>query len=111
MKESIIWEYDPIKTKDGSPSESILYGGGCFIITTQPNRIASTNLNNASKVTLLYKGQYTQHRYWGTLEQMKSLAQQIKDNQNLFNRFIYLDCEYSNADGNWWGEDIDFNAL
>lgn len=111
MKESIIWEYDPIKTKDGSPSECILYGDDCFIITTQPNRIASTNLNNASKVTLLYSGKYKEHRYWGNLTQMKSLAQQIKDNQYLFNRFIFLECSYTNAESNWWGGDIDFNSL
>lgn len=110
MSKTIIWEFDSIKTKDGKPSESIMYGNGCFTITTSPNRILSKNLSEADKVTLLYQGEYNTHRYWGTLEQMKSLAQQILDNQDLFNRFTYLDSSYSNS-YNWWGKDIDFNSL
>jgi hypothetical protein len=110
MGNEIKWEYDPIKTKQGNSSKSVLYGDDCFVITTHPNRFLSTNLENNNRVTLLYKGEYDTHRYWGTLEQMKSLSQQIKDNQFLFNRFTFLDCAYSNSVRKLC-KDIDFNSL
>jgi hypothetical protein len=109
--EKIKWKYDPIKLKDGSTSKSVLYGDDCFIITTSPNRLLSTNLLSADKTTLRYHDNYTMHRYWGTLKQMKTLAQQIKDNQELFKRFIYLDAKYTMAESNLWGEEIDFKKL
>lgn len=108
---NIKWKFDALKTKEGVPSNAVLYGDSCFMITTSPNRLLSNNINTADNVTLLYTDQYKEHRYWGTLEQMKTLAQQIKDNQELFNRFIYLECGYSNANSNWWGTEINFNSL
>lgn len=65
MKEIINWKYDPINTKEGLPSESILYDDDCFMITTHPNSLLSKNLNTAHRVTLLYFGKYKQHRYLG----------------------------------------------
>ncbi len=107
----IEWEYDPIKLKDGTASKTVLYGGEDFIISTDQNRWKSENLEKANEVTLYYKGKYTEHRYWGTLEQMKSLAQQIIDNQELFHRFAFLTPTYTMSESNWWGNDIKFNEL
>jgi hypothetical protein len=87
---NIKWEYDPIKLKDGSKSTHVLYGDNCFTISTNPNRWKSDNILKTDKVTLLYAGDYT---------------------KKLFNRFMFLDCSYSNAAENWWGSDIDFKTL
>ncbi len=111
MINDITWSYDLITTKNGNQYKSVLYGNDCFIISTHSNRLLSTDLEKAEKVTLLYIGEYCEHRYWETLEQMMALSQQIFDNTDLFKRFIYLDCRYTNYESNWRGKGIDFNSL
>lgn len=113
MGEQLVWEDDsPLELKDGTrPTIVIRALKNTFIISTTPNRFESQDLDKATRVTLYYNGEYKEHRYWGTLDQMKSLAQQIHDNQELFKRFTYLDVRFSNSESCWWGEPINFDSL
>lgn len=109
----IEWHYDPILTKDGSPSNSILYGESNnthFTISSHPNRLLSKSIASVNLVYLSFIDKYhKEHLHYGTLSQMKSLAQQIVNNEDLFYKLQYLKPRYfRNYDG---PEDIPIETL
>jgi hypothetical protein len=84
----IKWKYDPAKFKDGTESKAILYGDdGKFMITTHYNRLFTRRLSESKEVVLTYYG-VEEKWFWGELNEMKELAQEIKDNEKLIKRYL-----------------------